>query len=111
MIFGMPTGIDDEAEPATLCILVARHQEATLIVVGLSAPPDDRHDLCHAGALIGEDRRRDDIVLRMTLIERPLILCPAFALGKLATVDRLPGIRPSVADCTFGQGSLIYGEH
>jgi hypothetical protein len=67
MVFGMAVGIDDKAEPAAPGILVARHKEATLIVPGLSVTrpsitDDDRHDFGHAGVLIGEDCRGDNIV-------------------------------------------------
>lgn len=67
MIFGMTVEIDHESEPTAPGILVVRHKEATLIIPGLSVTRpsrtgDDRHDFDHAGVLIGEDCRGDDIV-------------------------------------------------
>ena len=101
MIPGMTDGIDDESEPTTPGILVARHQEATLIVVSSSVAADDRHDLGHAWVMLGEDRRGDDVVCRMALIKRAAILDPAFAFGQFGAVDRLPGIRPGIANGLF----------
>lgn len=88
MILSMTVVIDDKAKPAAPGIFVARDQEATLVVACSPVPADNRHDLGHAGVLIGEDCRYDNVVRGMTLIERPAILEPAFALGQLTAVDR-----------------------
>jgi len=110
MILGMTDGIDDESEPTTPGILVARHQKATLIVAGPPITADDRHDLGHAGMLIGKDCRYDDMVCRMALIERPAVHGPAFTLGQLGAVDRLPFVRPGIADGLFCQRPLVSSE-
>lgn len=110
MILGMTGEIDDEAEPAAPGILVTRYQEATLIVVSSSVAADDRHDLGHAWVMLGEDRRGDDVVCRMALIKSAAILEPAFAFGQLGAVDRLPFIRPGIANGLFRRGPLVAGE-
>ena len=110
MILSMTVGIDDEAEPAAPSVLVARHQEATLIVAGPSITANYRHDLGHLGVLIGENCRYDDMIRRMALIKGAAILYPAFAFGQLGAVDRLPFIRPGIADGLVRRGPLISGE-
>lgn len=95
MILSMTDGIDDEAEPAAPGILNARDQEPTLIVAGSPVTADDRYD---------------DVVSRMTFIEGPTIPGPTFTVGQLGAVDRLPFIRPGIADGLFGSGPLVAGE-
>ena len=50
------------------------------------------------------------MICRMALIKRAAIFNPAFSLGQLAAVDRLPGIRLGIADSFFGHRSLVAGE-
>ena len=49
----MASEIDDEAEPPPPRILVACHQKAAFFTTADMAATDLRHDLRHAGALIG----------------------------------------------------------
>ena len=92
MILNVTDGIDDESEPAAPSVLVARNKETTFINAGPSIAADDRHDLGHAWVLKGEDRRGDDMVRRMSLIEQPAIPSPAFTLGQFGW-----SFRPSIA--------------
>lgn len=109
MILGMAGGIDDEAEPATPSILIARHQEPTLIVAGSPVTAEPRRPRSFRGS--GRRRsRNDDVVRRMTSIERPAILGPAFTFDQLEAMDQFPGLRPGIANGLFGQGSLISDE-
>ena len=106
----MASEIDDEAEPPPPRILVACHQKAAFFTTADMASADLRHDLRHAGALIGQDCRHNDVVRRMALIERPAILGPALTLGERAAMDFLPGVGPGVADGLSCHRPLVGGE-
>ena len=110
MIFSVTSEIDDEAEPPPPRIFVACHQKAAFFTTADMASADLRHDLRHAGAMIGQDCRHNDVVRRMALIERPAILNPALTLGKRATADFLPDVGPGIADGLFCHRPLVGGE-
>lgn len=110
MILGMTDGIDDESEPAATSVLVARHQEATLILASSSVSADDCYDLRHPRVLIGEDGRYDDIIRGHDVHRTRCDPWSSFRPRSAWRRGLPPSIRPGIANGLLRRGPLAAGE-
>ena len=97
--------IDDEAEGADL-VLPGRDKETALLGIRI-APPALRGDyLGEAAMLVGSDRRDCDPIARMVVGKGFAIARAGFTGLERPAMDRLPGIRPAVAQGLFSLTAL-----
>lgn len=93
--------IDDEAEGADL-VLPGRDKEAALVGLGITTPAPRGDRLGEAAMLVGIDRRDHDPVSPMVAGKGLAVARAGFTGLKRPAMDRLPDIRPAVAQGLFG---------
>lgn len=93
--------IDDEAEGANF-VVRRRNQKVTLLGSRIAPPAARRNDLGEAGTVIRIDRRDHDPVVGVEPGEGLGIAGAGLAGAQHPAVDRLPGIRPAVAQGFVG---------
>ncbi len=101
--------IDDEAEAANP-VLVARDEETSLLGAWAASAARCGDDFNKARLLIGRDRRHDDPIIGVLLLESAPILLTGFAGLQHDPEDHLPRIGPAILDRALGAAPLVAGE-